>query len=106
MSQQKRTASLIILGLAAVGLFLLHPCHLEAEIYGKIKGRIIAEDTGEGLEGVEVRIFYTDSNYAALDPTHTDKEGRFTFEEVKAIFDSKYHFEEKTLKRLNCDFSV
>jgi len=60
----------------------------ETIIYGTISGYIVAEDTGEGLENVEVLLYIIDKNGSRqlINQKKTDKNGKVNFTLVKGEY--------------------
>ena len=85
MSKKKYSLILLALILVIVLISLFFPKNLEATIYGSISGEIIAEDTGEGLEDVEVVLCKrgTSGDFFLLDKRRTDKSGKAYFNMLK-----------------------
>jgi len=82
MSKKKGFVILFLLILAIGTTSLFIPKDLNATIYGTIEGRVIAEDTGEGLKGVEV--YLTEAKYGAqCGRAVTDENGYFKIGMVK-----------------------
>jgi hypothetical protein len=82
MSKKKGFVISISLILAIGIMGLLIPKNLDATIYGTIKGRVIAEDTGEGLKGVRIILF--EANYGGhFGRAVTDENGYFKIGMVK-----------------------
>lgn len=72
--------SLVLISLIfTVSLFI--PKNLEATIYGSICGKVIREDTGAGVEGVKVALYYWKGR-SAYNNTVTDKNGNFCFDMI------------------------
>ncbi len=69
----------LILTIWVIGLFISEK--VEATIYGTISGKVIGEDTGEGIEGVRVILYTLGGDQIAS--TETDRKGYFQFRMLK-----------------------
>lgn len=87
----KKIALLILISalLTVIALTLFFPRALEATIFGTIKGQVIAEDTGKGVENVEIQLFEA-INGGIFGVTWSDKNGNFAFELLK---ENRYYLE-------------
>jgi 5-hydroxyisourate hydrolase-like protein (transthyretin family) len=65
-------------------IILFIPKTLDATVYGKIYGRVVKEDTGEGLKDFIVLLYhYYENRFYEIDRIHTDKDGKFAFDRIK-----------------------
>ncbi len=83
---RKKNVLLILISLVlliwVIGLFISK--RVEATIYGRIEGRVIAEDTGKGVRGVIVRLIQTEFRFEPkIWKVKTDSNGYFNFDMVK-----------------------
>jgi len=82
MSKKKYFLILVTLFLAIGTTSLFIPKNLNSTIYGTIEGRVIADDTGEGLKGVKV--YLTEAKYGGhFGRAVTDENGYFKIGMVK-----------------------
>ena len=77
MSKRTLRAAGVLFSMLILSLFLFSD--ISADIYSSISGRVIAEDTGEGVADIFVTLFYGESQKFAT----TDKNGFYIFKDIR-----------------------
>ncbi len=88
MKNRNRILTSILLILTVMTLSLFTATNLEAMIYGSISGKVIAEDTGQGIQGVRVSLCTLEGGFPhILLSAVSDTEGFF---QIKMITEGSY----------------